>query len=272
MDNDLKVVIGIIKEAWAILMKYHGGNDLNTKFKVDKFDPVTQADLESEKYILQEIRKNFPEDKILSEETENTLRDFSWRVRMIDPLDWTKDFVWWGDMSSVMIWLCVDGIPELGAVYTVARGSLYYARKWQGAFFVSQEGETIEMHVSNIESMAEVTYYSKSKFSEKREVNEKIEEALSFKKILDWGSVGTILWEIARWKVECYILTNSKWSKWDACGPQVILEEAWGKVTNAFWDKIDFLSDWIKLDKFVVATNWLIHEKVIEKTIDIFSK
>ncbi|NCQ81783.1 inositol monophosphatase, partial [bacterium] len=55
-------------------MKYYGSSNLNTKFKVDEFDPVTQADFESEKYILEEIKKHFPDDKILSEETENTLR------------------------------------------------------------------------------------------------------------------------------------------------------------------------------------------------------
>jgi 3'-phosphoadenosine 5'-phosphosulfate (PAPS) 3'-phosphatase len=38
---------------------------------------VTQADLEAEKYINQKIRETFPNDKILSEETENELTDFS---------------------------------------------------------------------------------------------------------------------------------------------------------------------------------------------------
>ncbi len=270
MDNDLKIVIEIIKKAWSILMKYYGSSNLNTKFKVDEFDPVTQADFESEKYILEEIKKHFPDDKILSEETENTLRDFSWRVRMIDPLDWTKDFVWWWDMSSVMIGLCVDGIPELGVVFAPIRNSLYYAQKGQWAYYISHHTTAQKIHVSNTNSIHEVTYFSKSKFSEKREINEKIEEVFSFKNILDWGSVWTILWEIARWKAECYILTNNKWSKWDICAPQIILEEAWGTVTDAFWEKINFLSEWIKLDTCVVATNGLIHNEIIKKTKVIF--
>jgi len=38
---------------------------------------VTQADMESETYIIEKIRENFPDDKILSEETENDLTDFT---------------------------------------------------------------------------------------------------------------------------------------------------------------------------------------------------
>jgi len=78
MDNDQAIILQIVKEAGAILLKYYWGDNLQTKFKENQFDPVTQADLESEKHILQQIKKNFPNDKILSEETENTLRDFSW--------------------------------------------------------------------------------------------------------------------------------------------------------------------------------------------------
>ncbi len=70
--NELKFVIEITKQAWEIVLKYYWWDQLNTKYKLDKFDPVTQADLESDKYIRAKIKENFPNDKILSEETENT--------------------------------------------------------------------------------------------------------------------------------------------------------------------------------------------------------
>jgi len=59
--------------------------------------------LESEKYIDQKMKKYFPDDKILSEETQNKLRDFSGRVRMIDPLDGTKEFIQSSPFYALMI-------------------------------------------------------------------------------------------------------------------------------------------------------------------------
>ena len=76
-NKDLDNIVHIIKEAGKNILKYYKGNNLGTKYKMDEFDPVTQADLQSEKYINQSIREYFPNDKILSEETENDLLDFS---------------------------------------------------------------------------------------------------------------------------------------------------------------------------------------------------
>gem|GEM_PF-4266157 len=43
--------------------------------------------MEADKFIRAKIEENFPNDKILSEETENNLPDFTGRVWMVDPLD-----------------------------------------------------------------------------------------------------------------------------------------------------------------------------------------
>lgn len=272
MDKELEVIIGIIKQAWEIVLKYYWWNELNTKYKVDQFDPVTQADLESDKFIRTKIQENFPGDKILSEETENHLSDFEGRVWMVDPLDGTKDFVWVGDRYSIMIWLCIDWRPELWVVFWPSTWDLYYAKNWTWSFFLNRKKglSPQKIEVSKINEVGEARYFTKSKFSEKRLTNEKIEENLPFKEIFDWGSVGIVVWEIARWIADCYILTNKRGCKWDSCAPQVILQEAWGRITDVFWDNINYL-DWTeKLSNLLVATNGRLHEKIIEKTKEIF--
>lgn len=272
MDRELEIIIWIIKQAWEIILSYHWWNKLNTKYKIDQFDPVTQADLESDNFIRTKIRENFPNDKILSEETENDLVDFSGRVWMIDPLDGTKDFVWWGDRFSVMIWLCVDWEPNLWAVLCPSTWGLYYAKEWKWAFYVNQKTQSApqRIEVSKVSNIEESRCLSKSKFSEKRITNERIEETFPFKEILDWWSVGVVVGEIARWLAECYILTNKRACKWDSCAPQVVLQEAWGKITDVCWNRINYL-DWAeRLSNLFVATNGKIHEKIIEKTKEIF--
>jgi len=274
MSKELDIILEIIKQAWEIVLKYHWWSELNTKYKIDKFDPVTQADLEADKFIRAKIEENFPNDKILSEETENNLPDFTGRVWMVDPLDWTKDFVWAGERYSIMIWLCVDWQLELWVVYCPTIWDLYYAEKWNWAFFSNKKKQQNlqKIEVSKIDKIEEANYFTKSKFSEKRGTNEKIEEIFHFKKILDWWSVGIVLWEIGRWIADCYILTNEKACKRDSCGPQIILQEAWWKVTDVFWNEIDYLNWTKKLSNLLVATNGKFHEKIIEKTKEIFKK
>lgn len=102
---------------------------------------------------------------------------------MIDPLDGTKDFVWGGDRYSIMIWLCVDWNPELWVVFCPSSWNLYYAERWNWAFFLNEKIQPTpeKIHVSNIDEIKEARYITKSKFSEKRLINEQIDESFPFK-------------------------------------------------------------------------------------------
>ncbi len=54
-----------------------------------------------------------------------------------------------------------------------------------------------KLQVSDTDSISEFRHFSKSKFSEMRTTNEKIQQTFAFKEILDGGSVGAILSTIA---------------------------------------------------------------------------
>ena len=270
MNKELEIIIDIIKQAWKIVLEYQ--NKLGTKEIKDQSDLLTQADSESDNFIRTKLSENFPDDKILGDESENNLTNFMWRVWMIDPLDGTKDFVWGGDRYSVMIWLCVDWEPEIWVVFCPSTWDLYYAQKWNWSFFLDGKNQSApqKIKVSNIDKIEEARYLTKSRFSGRRLENEKIWESFSFREVLDWWSLGIVVGEIARWMADCYILTNKKACKCDSCAPQVILQEAWWKFTDVFWNEINYL-DWTeKLSNLFVATNGKLHEKIIEKTKDIF--
>ena len=268
MDRELEVAIEIIKQAGEIVLEYQ--SKLNDN--INDNDILSQADLESDSLIRTKIHEIFPDDKIMSDEVENDFTSFGGRIWMIDSLDGTKDFLWKGERYSVMIWLCVDWKPELWVVFCSSSCDLYYAKRWNWAFFFNQKKQSVpqKIEVSEIDNIEDARYLSKSKFSEPRLANEKIKEKFSFKETLDWWSLGIVVWEIARWIADCYILTNKKACKCDSCAPQVILQEAWGKFTDVFGAEIDYL-DWDeKLSNLFVATNGKLHEKIIERTKDIF--
>ncbi len=78
---------------------------------------VTEADLQSEKAVIQSIRKAFPEHQILSE--EQGLQDIpqhpiKW---IIDPLDGTVNFAHGFPMYNVSIGVEYEGTCVIGAIY-----------------------------------------------------------------------------------------------------------------------------------------------------------
>lgn len=276
MDRELEIIIEIAKQAGQIVLGYYWWDQLQTRYKMDQFDPVTQADIQADAFIRAELKKYFPDDKILSEESDYGSQEFDGRVRMVDPLDGTKDFIHNDTRYSVMIWLCSDGKPELGAVYGPSVWDLYYAKRWQGSFYQyldpSENHQPQQIHVSSLEDIHKARYFAKSKNSAQRPINDDIEKIFHFWQTLVGGSLGIVLGEIGRWIGECYILTNPQSCKWDLCAPQVILEEAGGKVSDVYGNEIDYLHSAVQLSHFFVASNSIIHDQLIEQTKKLFQK
>lgn len=78
------------REAGTGIMKtFH--NVKHQKSKGDRGDIVTEADIASEKLILERIKHKFPNDGIISEEAGQTIGN-SGRVWLVDPLDGTRNF------------------------------------------------------------------------------------------------------------------------------------------------------------------------------------
>src|SRR6185295_16526050 len=116
-----------------IVMRWTAGG-----FRVDDKagQPVTQADHESNAFIVDGLSKRFPADAILAEETPVT--DGAWRSAercwVVDPLDGTSDFVKGRVGFCVMIGLLVRGRPVLGAVNVPKAGRMFLGAVGAGAF------------------------------------------------------------------------------------------------------------------------------------------
>lgn len=102
---------------------------------------VTDADLASEKILLSEIRRKWPDDLILSEEAGAPKGNAApgQYVWIVDPLDGTSNFANGYPFFSVSIARCLvlpDGAIQhlAGAVYDVNSDVLYYAEIGLGAF------------------------------------------------------------------------------------------------------------------------------------------
>lgn len=259
----LEKIIDIAKEAGKILMKYYS-QELEVSTKKDDYDFVTKADIEADEYIRKRLKKEFPNDEILSEENTDIPVDYSGRVWMVDPLDGTKDFINKGSGFSVMIGLCEDGKPTLGVVYAPSRNLLYYAEKGKGAY-MEQKGKHSKLKVSEIKELSESRLVIRIKHGEERE-SDKFTNSLEVKEKIPESSVGLKLGKIALGEAELQIGSNFRASKWDTCAPQIILEEAGGIMTDFKGNKLDYKQKALNWDPLYVAANCkTIHQEIIEK-------
>ncbi|MBN1376193.1 MAG: inositol monophosphatase [Dehalococcoidia bacterium] len=94
---------------------------------------VTEADLMSEKRIIEILRKEFPRHGILSEEAGASKSDceYSW---IIDPLDGTNNYHFGVPFFCVNIALSLNGEVILGLTYDPMRREMFHAAKGKGVY------------------------------------------------------------------------------------------------------------------------------------------
>lgn len=147
----IKFLEGLSHNAGRLILKYQ------KNFKIvkqkDMEDVATSADIVSEKYIISEIRKKYPDHSILSEESGEKINksDYKW---IIDPLDGTKEFVRHIPLFNVSIALEYKGNLIASSLYRPSENTLYSAALGIGAF---KNGEKIK--VSNKTKLQESFVY-----------------------------------------------------------------------------------------------------------------
>lgn len=129
----LEAALGMAMRAGELQLKYFRTSDLPQATKLNDSDVVTIADKESEKLILSDIRKNFPDHGIISEESGADRENLDWRW-IVDPLDGTTNFASGLPAFSVSIALEYLGNPILGVVYAPYLQECFYAVKGAGAW------------------------------------------------------------------------------------------------------------------------------------------
>ncbi len=252
-------IIQTIKVAGReVLNIYH--NNPEVKIKKDQ-SVVTNADINSEKIIINELQKyNYA---ILSEEIADDLNRLTKeKVWIIDPLDGTRDFVDRTGEFSIMIALAEIKKPIIGVVYKPTEDKLYFAEKDNGAYLYNGK-DFQKLEVSTTSEIEKATFiFSRSHFQQEEQ---NFIDKNNIKNIIQCGSVGLKIGLIAEKKADCYISFSSKTSQWDVCAPEIILEEAGGKVTDLRGDRFIYNREEKKNLNGILATNGALHKNIISK-------
>jgi 3'(2'), 5'-bisphosphate nucleotidase len=265
LDHEMKVAVALAREAGAILLVHYRSPFL-VEQKVNalqELEEVTAADREANDLIVRTLLNEFPDDGILAEESKDTERRLEKeRVWLIDPMDGTKNFVQRDGDFAVQIGLAINGEVVAGVVYQPVRDVLYRAARRAGSWIETAEGANERMTVSNVTDPREMILASSRSHPSAR--MERVRTLFGFKSELRRGSVGVKIGLITEQQADIYLHLSPSTKQWDTCAPQIILEEAGGKLTDLFGQPLRYNGVRIDNRNGIVATNGAAHEMVIE--------
>ena len=141
MDEYLVFAKDIASYAGKIMKKYFVG-DNGSNYKYDQ-TIVTKADTEINHYLIEQVRKKYPNHSVDGEEEQNEVK--SKYVWVCDPVDGTAMYARHIPVAVFSLALVIDGVSTVGVVYDPFTDSLYTAIKGKGAF---KNGERI--HVNDV--------------------------------------------------------------------------------------------------------------------------
>src|SRR5207237_2044735 len=135
-DRELRVACELARAAGAaILEHYKGPLNIKQQSQDNDIEPVTQADTIANELIVTGLKRAFPGDGILAEESVDTKRRLEKsRVWMVDPLDGTNGFIDGNGDFAVQIGLAEEGRCVIGVVYQPLPGVLYRAVHVEGTW------------------------------------------------------------------------------------------------------------------------------------------
>lgn len=258
MNNKIKkTAILAAKNAGRMLLKRFDNFDRKTVKLKSGHEILTQADLAAEAEILKVIKKNFPEHRILSEESgENEKKsDYLW---VVDPLDGTTNFSMHNPLWAISIGILYKGKLVFGVTFAPFLKELYVAEKGRGA---TRNGKKMTVSKTKKGKILNTFCHSNREKDIKRAIKYYTHQKINGFDCRQMGSASLELAFTACGRVESIAITGAH--AWDVAAGILMVREAGGRAT-------DFKGKAWKLDSYdMLASNGKIHNdllKVLKKT------
>ncbi len=232
------------------------GRALQVSNKGD-IDLVTEADLASEKLIIERIKSHYPRHAILAEESGATSgvemgqgNDWKW---IVDPLDGTTNYAHGYPCFCVSVALERAGSIEIGVVYDPMRDEVFAAERGQGATLNERP-----MRVSTVDDLNNsmlctgFPYNVRERPNFARDFSNFTMEAQAVRRD---GSAALDLAYIACGRFDGFWEDGLK--AWDTAAGVLLIEEAGGLITNFGGVPLDIYTP------KVLASNGFIHNAMM---------
>jgi len=258
MDEKIKkIAIEAVKKSGKMLLGEYGGfNRANVELK-SHHEIMTKCDLASEKIIIDAVRKNFPDHRILSEEKGGLKGDgeYYW---IIDPIDGTTNFTIHNPLWSISVGIAKidkNGTKKmvLGIVYAPVLDEMFLAELGKGA---TLNGKKIKP--SKIKSGKVLNAFCHS--TNPKDIKKAI-KYYSYQKLHDFdcrqmGSAAIEMAFVACGRIESIMIPGAH--PWDVSAGALLVREAGGKVTD-FAGK-----EWNLDSRDIFASNRLVHGRILK--------
>ena len=221
--------------AGAIIMRHYAAGHIEQRRK-DDHSPVTAADEEAERYILDELKRLAPGVAVIAEEeaAAGRIQTIGARFFLVDPLDGTKEFINRNGEFTVNIAEIQDGRPVRGAVYAPAMDRLFIGETPGGACELATRPNTepdfaaaraIHVRTAPVDGMTAVASRSHR--------DTKTDEYLAAYRIKDFVSAGSSLkfCLVAAGEADIYP-RHGRTMEWDTAAGHAVLLAAGGTMTT----------------------------------------
>ena len=237
----LNIMIKASEKASKVLIRDFGEVEKLQVSNKGPYDFVTNADLKTEKIIIEELKKAKPNYSILSEEKglENNKDSKTW---IIDPIDGTINFLHGIPHFAISIALKDNNEIIAGIIYDPIKDEMFYAEKNNGAFFNNQR-----IRVSKKNNISECLFVTGGKIENNYD--------FSFRKS---GSAALDLAYVAAGRYDGYF--QKKLNLWDIAAGVIILKESGGLINEINISNTQDIN--------VIASNSEINAKLKEKLIN----
>jgi myo-inositol-1(or 4)-monophosphatase len=243
-------LIAAVRQAGELLLSLWPGSagqraQLQTESKADG-TLVTQADLGSNRVLIDALTRLFPNDAILSEESPFSPEELrqAQRVWVIDPLDGTRSFVNGLDDFSVLVALCENSLPVYGVMFFPARDQLVTAEQGSPALC-----NGVTLAVSKTVSLQPGRIYIRNFECRRPELASPMMDS------------GLALLQVARGELDGAIIRMTTHREWDIAAPTAVIRAAGGTVTTETASQIQFGQGAIDF-QYLIASNGLIHKQL----------
>lgn len=218
---------------FAIEIAYYAGGAIKEKFLKDKKSEfksdrtiVTEVDKNINAYLIEEVKKRYPEHSVNGEEEKYV--NNSKYVWVCDPIDGTGMFMAGIPVSVFSLALVVDGTVQVGVVYDPFLDKMYTAIRGKGAFCNEKKIHVNNLHLGDLGYRLNYEIWNNAKYDTMRVAS----KLLSKVKISSIGSVARSCMAIAEGMFACDLFPGTEHGNCDIAASSLIVEEAGGIVTD----------------------------------------
>lgn len=268
MEGYLHFAEKLAEEAGKIMLDYFRSKEVGTTWKSD-LTPLTIADTKINSLVARAIKENYPSHGLIGEEESIDLAsDYIW---VCDPIDGTTPYAHGVPVATFNLALTEKGRVVTSVVLDPFNNRLYSAIRGQGSFLGNTRLDINRTQTTHNFSRQAIDFEIwggkfNSIFSEPTIANDVLEKLdPSQFSIFTFISIAYAAALVASGEFGA-VLFSSK-NPWDLAAASLIIEEAGGKVTNLFGERIEQFDMPVK---GILAAAPDIHRQLLKDLLPVF--